>query len=154
MKNKIFIKALVVSSFLLSGSAMADVTSGTANFNLVAPIATTAGAAMDFGDIDTSTTGNCGIDSAGVETGTLCLATGNASSRGAFVVTGNDGLVNLSVGNVTGAITGITFTPAVVATDTIGSGSLNVNVYGDVVLGAGVVATGAQSLTYDLTVTY
>ncbi|MGF1762052.1 hypothetical protein [Aliivibrio kagoshimensis] len=153
MINKTLIKTVIASSLLLSSTAMAVVTSGSATFNLVAPLATIAGATMDFGDIDISTTGSCGMDSAGVETGTLCLGTGNATTLGAFTVTGNNGLVNLSVGNVAGEPTDVTFAPAVAATDTIALGTLAVNVYGNITVGASATG-GSSTVTYDLTVTY
>jgi hypothetical protein len=153
MINKILIKTVIASSLLLSGTAMAVVTQGSATFRLIAPLTAVAGATMDFGDINIATPGSCGMNSAGTETGGLCLGTGNGTTLGTFTVTGNDGLVNLSIGNVLGEPTGVTFAPEVAATDTISGGPLTVNVYGDITIGAGAVG-GTSTVTYDLTVTY
>ncbi|WOT06665.1 hypothetical protein [Shewanella youngdeokensis] len=157
MKNKILVSSLLASSLLLTAQAHAVDATGTAYFNLVAPITVAKNADLNLGDIDIATDGNCQIDAAGNETGTNCLATGTTRAVGTFDITGLDaGAPTISVSGADTSVAGVTFTPLLPATAlTIdGSGNATVSIGGNVAVVAASTVAGAKQIDYTVSVTY
>ncbi|MBB1268694.1 hypothetical protein [Shewanella sp. SR44-3] len=155
MTNKLLLSTLIASSFLMVSQANAADGTGTAKFNLVAPITVTSIADMELGDVSILADGICSVDTAGATTGANCVAGGTTPAAGSFTIAAANGTVNLSVSAPDTSVTGVTFTPKLdAATTTVALNTANVKVAGDVAVVAATAATGAQTLNYTLSVVY
>ena len=149
---------VVVALSSLSSVAMAASVSGTANAQVLAPIAITAGANLNFGTIAGNTAGTVIISTGGVRSFTGgVVGTSAAVAAGVFNVTGT--------GNATFAITypgsfnvvngantmAVTVNGA--TTGTLAGGAVSFPVGGTLTVGA-AQAAGAYVGTYSMTVEY
>ena len=132
--------AVVATLSTLSVSAIAATATGTANANVLTPIAITAGAALNFGTFagNAGTGGTVVVTTAGTRTatGSVVLATG-APAAGIFTVTGS-----------TGATFGVTYPAAFTVTN--GTVTMPVTVSGATI---GTVAAGGTTLAVGGTIT-
>ncbi|ABE56149.1 hypothetical protein Sden_2870 [Shewanella denitrificans OS217] len=155
MTNKLLLSTLIASSLLIASQANAADGTGTANFNLVAPITVTEATQMQLGDISILADGSCAIDTSGTLTGSNCVAGGAAEAAGSFTIAAANGTVNLSVSGADTSVSGVTFTPSLdSATTTVVANAATVNVAGSVAIVSASAATGAQALSYTLSVVY
>lgn len=96
MNKKILLAvgAAITTTGLYSASALAADATGNATAVVLAPLAITAGAAMDFGDVAavTGATSTVVLTSAGATSSGDGATTGGTPAAGAFSVTGDDTL--------------------------------------------------------------
>lgn len=138
-------------------------TQGTANAEVVAPIAIThdTNAALDFGTITAGGGGTVVVTAAGVgsDTGDVTLLTGSTNSADSFSVTGD---ANRSFSITTGGGTvsdgsgndmNFTTSPSASSDTLSGTGTSSFTVGGTLTVGANQAA-GSYTGSYDATVTY
>jgi hypothetical protein len=158
MTNKLLLSTLIASSFFIAAQANAVDGTGTANFNLVAPITVSEKVQMELGDITILEDGFCTIDTAGTLTGGNCVLGGNAPFAGKFEVEAANSDVTLTLSDPI-VDTGFTFTPLLqngTKTDTVTvTGNLaTVFVGGRVDVTKATATAAAKSLSYTLSVVY
>ena len=149
---------VVVALSSLSTGAMAASATGTANAQVLAPIAITAGTALNFGTIAGNTAGSVTVTPGGARSFTGgVVGTAAAFTAGTFNVTGTGAATfamtyPASFNVVSGANTmAVTVTGA--ATGTLSGGAVTFPVGGTLTVGA-AQAAGAYAGTYSMTVEY
>jgi hypothetical protein len=157
MTNKLLLSTLIASSFFIASQANAVDQSGTAKFELVAPIDILEDVQMEFGNVSTlKANDTCTVAFDDTVSGAACVVGGAAAATGSFTVTAK-GDINLSVSTADTSIPGVSFTPNVEFA-TLNTGVTNtatVKVGGEVeITDIATAPTGAQTLSYTLSVVY
>jgi hypothetical protein len=157
--KKVVMAALLAAFAGLSTQAVAATATGTANANVLTPIAITAGQTLEFGAF-TGAAGTVTVSTAGARssTGAVVLAPTNGTVRqGTFTVTGSGnstfGITYPSAFNITSGANNMSVTVSGPATGTLTSGTATINVGGTVTVAANQAA-GAYTGTYTMTVEY
>lgn len=148
----------VVALSSLSTAALAAVATGTANAQVLAPIAITAGTALNFGTFAGNAAGTVVLTSANgrSSTGGVILAAG-ATAAGTFTVTGSNSatfaVTYPGSFNVTSGANTMAVTVNGAATGTLTGTSVTFPVGGVLTVGT-AQAAGAYTGTYSMTVEY
>lgn len=151
---------VVVALSSLSSAAMAASATGTANAQVLAPIAITAGTALNFGTIAGNGAGTVIVTPGGARSFTGgVVGTAAAFAAGTFNVTGTGGATfamtypgSFNVSANAGANT-MAVTVNGAATGTLSGGTASFPVGGTLTVGA-AQAAGAYTGTYSMTVEY
>jgi len=141
--------AAAVALSTIGFNAFAVDETGTANVNILSPLAIAETTQIDFGTID-STDGTCTMSSGGTLSG---QCTGSATP-GLFTISGTaDETVDVSV-TAGVAVDGVSYNPVIDggSSEVLTAGSATVDVFGNLVLSG--ATSGAKNISYTFTANY